>query len=216
MDSSRLKLEFYDLVAIILPGLLAFCEGWILLRGWTEFTIKINQISGNGLLLLLAAAFTLGHLTQELGRTAVRATKGERYLRDVRDSFWKSAKAQLVRDAIKKELGVPIPDVDAAFDYCLTRLRDHFPKRDIFAANSDLCRSFALLSALAVIPAGRIAFHDTSPLLQSLQLFALLSSFLFVAGALAWLRMVRFRELAEITVFHAYMALTAEPMGNGK
>ena len=34
MDPSKWKLEVYDLLAIILPGLVVIGEGWVLLNGW--------------------------------------------------------------------------------------------------------------------------------------------------------------------------------------
>jgi len=34
VDLSKLKLDVYDFLGIILPGLVAIAEGWVLLRGW--------------------------------------------------------------------------------------------------------------------------------------------------------------------------------------
>jgi len=33
MDFSKLKLELYDFLGLIIPGLLTICEGWITLKG---------------------------------------------------------------------------------------------------------------------------------------------------------------------------------------
>ena len=46
LDLSKLKLEVYDLLGIILPGLLAVFEGLILLKGWTPFVISLRELSG--------------------------------------------------------------------------------------------------------------------------------------------------------------------------
>jgi hypothetical protein len=210
MDFSKLKLELYDFLGIILPGFLAICEGWILLRGWQAFVGGINQINGTGLTLLIVLAFGLGNIAQELGDVAIKATKGKRYFRQARDRFWGKAESQPVKDAIKKELGQEISSVDTAFDYCLTRLRDRFPKREAFVATSDLCRSFVVLSALALVPAVRTAFYDTHPVHKSMAAFAILFLLLMSIALLAWKRMVRFRELSETTVFRAYLAMANE------
>jgi hypothetical protein len=211
MDFSKLKLELYDFIGVMLPGLLAISEGWIVLRGWHVFIATINAISGTGLTLLIVFAFGLGNIVQELGDVAIKAAKGKRYFRRARDKFWRTEEAQFVRDTIKKELGQDIPAVDTAFDYCLTKLKDRFGKRDMFVATSDLCRSFVVLSVLAIIPAARTAFRDTYPLGTSVVIFALLFLLLTSIALLAWQRMARFRALSETTVFRAYLAMANEP-----
>jgi hypothetical protein len=206
VDFSKFKPELYDLLGLLLPGLLAIFEGWIVLRGWTSFLVAILQVGGTGLTLLLLIAFGLGNIVQELGDVAIKAAKGKRYFRQARDKFWLKAESQLVREAIKKELGQEISSVDTAFDYCLTKLKEHFSKRDVFLATSDLCRSFVILSTLAVIPAVRIAFYDIHPVHRPLVALGILILLLLVIALLAWKRMVRFRELSETTVFRAYLA----------
>ncbi len=210
MDFSKLKLDVYDFIGIILPGLLAICEGWILLRGWHVFVVTINQISGTALTLLIVLAFGLGNIAQELGDVAIKAAKGKRYFRQARERFWGAAESQPVRDAIKTECGQDISSVDTAFDYCLTRLKDRFAKRDIFVATSDLSRSFVVLSVLAIFPAARTAFYDIHPVSKSIVAFAILFLLLMTIATLAWKRMVRFRELSETTVFRAYLAMLNE------
>ncbi len=123
VDFSKLKLEVDDFLGIILPGLLAICEGWILLKGWHAFIATLNQISGTGLTLLVVLAFGLGHIVQELGDLAIKAVKGKRYFRQARDKFWETPEAQIVKAAIKKDFGQDISSVDTAFDYCLTNRR---------------------------------------------------------------------------------------------
>lgn len=210
MDFSKLKLELYDFLGLILPGLIAICEGWILVRGWHTFVVGIDQIAATGLTLLLVFAFGIGNIIQELGDVALETVKGQRYFRRARDRFWLTAEAETVREVIKKSLGHDIPSVDAAFDYCLTKLKDRFSRRDMFLASSDLCRSFVVLAVLGLVPAMRIAFHDPHPFPNSYTAAALLILLLTVS-LLAWRRMLRFRELSEITVFRAYLAIMNEP-----
>ena len=210
MDFSKLKLELYDLLGIILPGLLAICEGWILLRGWHVFVVAINGISGTALTLVVVLAFGIGNMVQELGEVAIRAIKGKRYSQGPRDRFWSTEEAKLVQNAITKDFGQEIAAVDTAFDYCLTKLKDRFGKRDVFVATSALCRSLVVLSALGIIPAARIAFCDRQPMFKATSTFALFILVLASIALLAWQRMTRFRDLSEITVFRAYLAMVSE------
>jgi hypothetical protein len=210
VDFSKLKLDLYDFLGLALPGLIAICEGWILLRGWHAAVVAINQIGGTGLTLLLVFAFGIGNIIQELGDVALKTIKGRRYFQVARDQFWQTTEAQIVRDMIKKSLGQDTPSVDTAYDYCLTKLKDRFGKRDIFLATSDLCRSFIVLSAIAVFPAMRIAFFDPH-FGNSYLVAAILIAVLVAVSMLAWRRMLRFRELSEITVFRAYLAVGEEP-----
>ena len=211
MDFSKLKLELYDFLGLMLPGLIAICEGWILLRGWHTFVFAVSQLGGTGLTLLLVFAFGMGNIIQELGDVTLKAIKGQRYFRKARDRFWQTTEAEILRDAITKSFGQDIPSVDTAFDYCLTKLRDRFGKRDMFSAISDLCRSFVVLSALALLPAIRIAFYEPHPFANSFVTAAILAVVLIAVSLLAWRRMLRFRELSETTVFRAYLALVNEP-----
>jgi hypothetical protein len=210
VDFSKLKLEVYDFLGLILPGLIAICEGWILLRGWQPFLAAINQLGATGFTLLLLFAFCIGNVVQELGDVTVKNLKGQRYFRSGRDRFWLTADAEVVRNSIKKDLGHQIESVDTAFDYCLTKLKDRFGKREIFLATSDLSRSFVVLSAVALAPLVRVAFYDLRPLANSCIVAALLIAVLATVSSVMWRRMVRFRELSEITVFRSYLALAKE------
>jgi hypothetical protein len=210
MDFSKLKLELYDFIGIMFPGLLAICEGWIMLRGWHVFVLAMNAISVTTLTLLLVLAFGIGNVIQELGEVSLTFLKGKRYFQRARDKFWVADEGQLVRDTITKEFGREIPSADMAFDYCLTKLGDRFSKRDVFVAISDLCRSFVILSALAIIPATRIAFCDIRPLSRSTWAFLIFVVTLAATSSLAWRRMVRFRALSDTTVFRAYLGITPQ------
>jgi hypothetical protein len=210
LDLSKLRLGIYDFLSIALPGLLAVAGGWILLRGWSAFVCSMSQISGTGLTLLLVFAFGVGHIVQELGDFAIRLLKGRRYLYSARDSFWGSDEAKIVRQAIRKELGHEIGSVDAAFDYCLTKSQGQFEKRDVFVATSDLSRSLVVLSFLLIAPAIRISFRDVSPCRQSIEVLASSVVVLAVIATLAWRRMMRFRELSEVTVFRTYLAVAKQ------
>lgn len=210
MNFSKLKLEMYDFLGLIVPGLIAICEGWILLRGWHTFLLAINQMSGTAFTLLLLFAFGAGNVIQELGDFTVKLIKGQRYFRIARDHFWLTPDAETVKNTIKKELGHHVTSVDTAFDYCLTKLRDRFGKRDLFVATSDLCRSSVVLSILAFAPAFRVAFCDLQPFAKSCVAAAVFAAVLVAISLLMWRRMVRFRELSETTVFRAYLATVNE------
>lgn len=216
VDFSKLKLEVYDFLGLIVPGLIAICEAWILLRGWHTFLLAVNQMSGTAFTLLLLFAFATGSAVQELGDFTVKLIKGKRYFRSARDRFWLTPDADIVKNAINTELGHHITSVDTAFDYCLTKLKDRFGKRDLFVATSDLCRSSVVLSILAFAPALRVAFCDVTPLSHSYEAAAILGTALLSISLLMWRRMVRFRELSEITVFRAYLVLASEIETQGR
>lgn len=210
MDFSKLKLGVYDFLGLTIPGLIAICEGWILLRGWYTFLGAIHQIRGTDFTLLLLFAFGVGNIVQELGDFTTKIIKGRRYFRRARDRFWLTADAEIVKSTIKTELGQQITSVDTAFDYCLTKLKGRFDKRDIFLATSDLSRSLVMLSVLAFVPVLRIAFYDIHPLRDSCIAAAILITVIVAVATLMWRRMVRFRDLSETTVFRAYLALVNE------
>jgi hypothetical protein len=207
MDFSKLKLELYDFIGVIFPGLLAISEAWILLKGWHGFVLAMPALSAAALTLLFVLAFGIGNIIQELGDVCLRLLKGRRYFQGARDRFWVTDEGQVVRDMINREVGKEISSVDAAFDYCLTKLGDHFAKREVFVATSDLCRSLVMLSALALLPAARIALCDMRPLSRSIWTFFIFVVVLGTISSLAWRRMLRFRELSEATVFRVYLAM---------
>lgn len=211
MDLSKLKLDVYDFLGIILPGLVAVAEGWIFLRGWDAFIQSMSDIRGASLTLLLVFAFGIGHLVQELADAAIRLAKGPRYLCRERDKFWHSEDSKTVKGLIKKELGHELIGVDDAYDFCLTKVHGRFEKRDIFIATSDLSRSFVAMCFLAVIPAAKIAFLGAAkPLAQSLEIAGVELALLAVIVILAWRRMMRFRALADVTVFRVYIAVESD------
>lgn len=211
MEISKWKLEVYDLLAIILPGLVVIGEGWVLLRGWEAFAVAVTHLTASSLTFLLLAAFGAGTMVQELGDFLVKSCNGKRFFKQGRDNFWSSSEADPVKGLIKAQLGTPVSSVDKAFDYCLTKLKGQFPKRDLFLATSDLCRSFAILSLLGLAPAIWSAFRAFGLGKEFLvwSIVAVVAS--LILYALSWRRMVRFRELSETTVFRAYLATAKEP-----
>ena len=116
-----------------------------------------------------------------------------------------------MKAAINTQLGTTVASVDTAFDYCLTMLKGQFSNRDSFVATSDLCRSFAVLSLLGLVPATFSAFRAYG--LESKFLLICIAAALasLLLHLLSWRRMVRFRELSETTVFRAYLASVKEP-----
>jgi hypothetical protein len=112
---------------------------------------------------------------------------------------------------MKAHLGMTVGSVDTAFDYCLTKLKGQFPKRDLFVATSDLCRSFAVLALIALAPALWNEFQAFGPSKKfcAWAIGSLLGS--LILFGLSWRRMVRFRALSDVTVFHSYLATVGEP-----
>jgi hypothetical protein len=207
MEISKLKLELYDLAAIILPGFFVMAEFTVLLVGWSRTLAYVGDIHGAELTLLLLCSFALGNLVQEAGDRLIKGLVGKRFFKQARDRFWDSALKNDVCDKIRR-LGGPVhPSVDAAFDFCLTCLNGGFAKRDIFLAISDLSRSLFVLSALLVLPSARavvFTYGATRKCLIGLEAAALI----VVCASLSWSRMVRFRELSESPVFHSFLAQT--------
>ncbi len=207
MDLSRFKVEAYDLLAVLLPGLILICEVWITIRGWTGFATRFNAISASVFAFLILLAFAFGQIIQELGDLTIKRIRGSRFFKTTRDRLWSTSTGQQVRTRIHAESGDNIEDVDVAFDYCLTKVQSQFSKRDLFLASSDLARSLVVLSLLALAPSARIAFgipvqHRS---VHWLIFSGMVVLCLFVAS-LSWIRMKRFRALSESPVFHSYLA----------
>ena len=143
---------------------------------------------------------------QELADVVIKRLKGSRYFKRSRDEFWASEGAKVVRGAIVKELGAEITSVDAAFDYCLSRIGDRFPKRDSFIATSDLCRSFVVLCGFGIAPVVTVAVNTTESGWMMVLFTATGLGLLGVTALLSWTRMMRFRDLSDVTVFRVYLA----------
>jgi hypothetical protein len=210
MDLSKFKVDAYDILALVIPGLLVICEAWATARGWTAFSASVASLKGPQFTLLLLISFATGHLVQELTDASIKVVKGDRYFKQARDEFWKQAKeGSIVRKRISSEnAGALIEDVDVGFNYCLTRVQPHFgAKRDLFIANADFSRSLVLVSLLASGPAARVIFELHYGWLKCVFYLLLVSTICVGLMRLCWRRMMRFREQADSTVFHAYLAM---------
>jgi hypothetical protein len=207
MDFSKLRLGLYDLFGILIPGFIIVADVWITIVGWKPFVAMLAALSGNLVAVLALMSYAMGHLVQEAGDMLVRAITHDRYLKKSRDRLWEGKNGKTVREEIKKREGLDIADVDTAFDYCLTKAKHSFEKRDAFIATSDLARSFVLLAILTGIPAVHALFYRTksvgfSLILELAALIAAVSLVVFVS----WRRMMRYREFADKPVFAAYLA----------
>ncbi len=211
MDLSKLKIEIYDFLGLILPGLVAVCELWILVEGWSQAALSLANLGGTAFAILLIVSFGLGHLVQELGDALVKRARGKRFFRRGRDKYWLSEEATPIKALIADEIGHSIESPDEAFDYCLTNIGGQFPKRDIFLATSDLCRSLVVLAILAIAPLVRVIIAHSSNRLEFFLLLTASLSVLLVILCLSWTRMIRFRELSEVTVFRIYSATRRRP-----
>jgi len=214
MDFSKFKFEVYDILAVVLPGFLLLCGVWVTMRGWHGFAVSLATLSGTGFTALLLAAFPIGHLIQELGDAAIKKVLGERFFKKGRDDFWKTEQGFKVSRLIEQELGFTV-SVDSAFDFCLTKIKGQFPRRDVFLATSDFCRSLMVVSFL-LIPAAARMLWDLHGTWVRLAIYAVtiglaLTLCIYLAGR----RMVRFRSLSEVPVFGTYLAcakVTSEPV----
>lgn len=209
MELSKLKLELYDLAAIVLPGFFLIGELFALVKGLPPVFVSLQSVSGAELTLLILCSFALGNLVQEAGDRLIKQLKGDRFFRQGRDRFWASEHKQDVCDKIIKLGGPSIKSVDVAFDYCLTSLGGAFAKRDVFLAISDLSRSLWVLSLLGFLPLIR-GVLDASGWEFRLTIAAEGIVFIAVAAWLSWVRMLRFRELSESPVFNSFLAQSAK------
>jgi hypothetical protein len=205
MELSKLKLELYDLAAIILPGFFLMAEFVVLCVGFPQMLTYVRGIHGAELTLLLVCSFALGNLMQEAGDRLIKRLVSKRFFRQARDQFWASDLKQNVCDKIVRLGGPANPSVDAAFDFCLTCLGGEFAKRDVFLAISDLSRSMWVLSILGTLPLARSVIFAYG--WRSRSIGASEGAILIVICTyLSWSRMVRFRELSESPVFHSFLA----------
>jgi len=205
MEISKLKLELYDLAAIILPGFFLIVEFAILWGGFSRTLEYAREIRGSELTLLLLCSFTLGNLVQEAGDRIIKCLVGARFFKQARDKIWASSLKQSICDKIIRLGGPENPSVDTAFDFCLTSVGGSFAKRDVFLAISDLSRSMFALSILLVFPFSRgvmSANGTVSRCAMALEAIALIA----ISASLSWSRMLRFRELSEAPVFHSFLA----------
>ena len=205
MEVSKLKLELYDLAAIILPEFFLMAELLALIKGVPEMLAYVRAIHGAELTLLLLCSFALGNLVQEAGDRLIKRFTNKRFFRRARDRFWASDLKEAVCKKIAQSDGPAVTSVDAAFDFCLTSLGGSFAKRDVFLAISDLSRSLWVLSIIGILPLARSVLYaygwKTRTVLGSEGLACIM-----LAAWLSWSRMVRFRELSESPVFHSFLA----------
>jgi hypothetical protein len=205
MNLSNLKLGIYDLLGLVIPGMILVCEGGITLKGWANFRVTLNHMSGTSFTFLLVFSFVLGHFVQEFADVSIKKIKGPRFFAAGRDEFWASTEAEGIKSAVWTESGVTLGSVDATFDYCLTRLGERFSKRDTLLATADLSRSFLVLAVFAAPAAVRIAWDMNHRFLVFLPLLTVYLVLLALVSFVAWRRMVRFRRMSETGVFRAYL-----------
>jgi hypothetical protein len=182
------------------------CIAMIAFVGWSVTINLAGKMTGTAFTVLLLLAFAAGQIIQEAADKLVKTFRGRRFFKQARDHYWKSPVSAKVRKKITAESGTQIDAVDEAFDYCLTRIGDRFAKRDVFLAISDLARSLWLLSILGLVPVVRaaIGLSDVRTRIYSMSEGVII---VIVLSYLAWVRMLRFRELSELPVFSSFLAL---------
>jgi hypothetical protein len=211
MEVSKLKIEIYDLLGIILPGLIALAIFSTIHLGWSGTVALGKGISGSGLTVLLLCSFAAGQIVQEASDRLVKLFKGPRFFKSSRDAFWGTASADRVRTKIRTEAALDVETVDAAFDHCLTCIGPLFAKRDTFLAISDMARSLWLLSIVSLLPIGVEVAH-TQGLKWKLWLAGRAALGCSLLAYLAWTRMLRFRQLSEVPVFNIFLAQVRPPV----
>src|SRR6266851_582727 len=109
---------------------------------------------------------------------------------------------------IERETGIVLT-VDAAFDFCLTKIKGQFLRRDSFVATSDFCRSLLVVGILLIPAVVRVLMdvHGTCLRMATYGggIVLALALFLYLAGR----RMMRFRDLSDRPVFRVYLACAA-------
>lgn len=209
MEISKLKLEIYDLIGTLVPGFLAMFLVASFFWDWHAIAAVAAKMSATMLTLLILVSFAAGQIMQEAGDWLIKRICGPRFFKRSRDDFWGSASSEAVREKIRTESSASIDSSDAAFDYCLTTIGSRFPRRDVFLAVSDLARSLCVLSLLVLVPVAH-AVLQINGLLARMWFGGRVLAVVLVFGLLAWSRMVRFRALSEVTVFHIFLAIPAQ------
>src|SRR4051812_15608827 len=103
MDFSKLKVDLYEFLGLIIPGLLLIWEIGITIAGWTVTFAAAKALTGATLTILLFAGFAAGHVLQELADVVIKKLKGDRFFKKSRDKFWQSKDGETVRNYIHKE-----------------------------------------------------------------------------------------------------------------
>jgi hypothetical protein len=202
---SNVKTGVYEFLGLVIPGMFALCEGWIVLRGWAQFVQSVNVMHPVSFTIFVLVSFVVGHFVQEFADRSVKTISGERFLKVGRDGLWVSEEAEPVKSAIWTESGRTLPSADSAFDYCLTRIGDRFSKRDVFLATSDFARSFLVLSVCGIAPAIRLTLDRSHSALSFVVFLVGYMVFLAFIARPAWIRMIRFRRMSDVVVFRAYL-----------
>jgi len=210
VELSKIKLEIYDLLGTVVPGLLTMALALVCVLGWSTACNLIGHLSGTILTASLLGAFAVGQIIQEASDRLVKLFRGSRYLKNGRDSFWASNEKALVQQKILRDSGLGIDSVDTAYDFCLTCLESRFPKRDTFIATSDLARSLWLLCLLGLIPIVQGAIISSAAWRHRILASGGQMCLAGICAYLAWARMVRFRYLSDVTVFRVYMAVARQ------
>jgi hypothetical protein len=112
----------------------------------------LRGLKGTELTILILFSFAVGNLVQECGHLLITGLRGKRFFKSSRDAFWNSPDAELVKAKIKAESDLDVKNVDTAFEYCLTKIKGEFTKRDVFLAISDFARSLWVLAVFGLWP----------------------------------------------------------------
>lgn len=114
MELTKLKIELYDIAAIVIPGIFCLAEVWAALFGGQSLLHFLHDLKGTELTLVVLCSFALGNLVQEAGNRLLTAWKGNRFFKQARDVFWKTHDGELVRAKVKADSACELSNVDSA------------------------------------------------------------------------------------------------------
>lgn len=205
MDLSKITLPIYDLLGLLVPGLTLLALIAFTALGWTDFLSAVKFLNGPMITAVLLTGFTLGHLVQQFSDWAIRQFTDERFFKRSRDAVWKGPDGDLLRNAVKAD-GGSIASPDTAFDFCLSKVKTTFDKRDMFLATADFSRAMAAIALLGITAVARTAYDHQGNFWSAVAWVTAGLLGLTITAILFWQRTMRFRDHSETPVFYAYLA----------
>src|SRR5262249_24264709 len=134
--------------------------------------------------------------------------KSPRFSKRWRDEIWASSDGDILKKAIVED-GGSTSSADVAFDFCLSRIKTIFQKREVFVASADFSRAMLTIGLLSSMALARFVHDSGFSLCQRLVSISSGTAIILTWLALFWRRMLRYREYSEKPVFSAYLAQRA-------
>ncbi len=77
VELTKLKIELYDIAAIVIPRIFCLAEVWVALFGAPSLLHFLHDLKGTELTLVVLCSFALGNLVQEAGQPTSDGVEGE-------------------------------------------------------------------------------------------------------------------------------------------